>query len=111
MIARGKILILLVLAVAAMTASACGAGEPPGASDGSNHEINLYHCGVEPTRFERRLWRAKPVPFDETNKPEDFRGTGTMTLVSKDEARFVDESGATIDFVPVEEGWEPPPCG
>ena len=79
-------------------------------SGGSEHSIELYHCGIEATEFEGRRWAADPPPFDSTNVPEKFVGHGTMTVTSDDTALFADESGIEIEFVRVDEAWEPEPC-
>lgn len=71
--------------------------------------VALYHCGVEPVMFEGREWVVPSPPFDATNAPAGFAGTGRMTRTSEVEAVYVDRSGARIDFR-VLEGWQPPPC-
>lgn len=67
-----------------------------------SHVVTLYHCGVNPTRFEGRIWRVPPesTPIDEENVPRTFVGRGTMLRVDKNQARFVDESGVELTFLP-----------
>lgn len=74
------------------------------------HEIELYHCGVSPTRFATREWMIPPrrQPFDIATAPESWVGTGTMRLHGKDQAVYTDDSGIQLWFQPSE--GDHPPC-
>jgi hypothetical protein len=71
--------------------------------------VELYHCGVVPFSFGEERWVSDPPPFDATNAPADFTGTGTIELVTYRKAIYTDSSGAEIQLRADEE-WEPPPC-
>jgi hypothetical protein len=68
----------------------------------NTHVVTLYHCGVNPTKFDGRTWVVpeEQVPFDELDAPASFVGRGTMVKVQDDKALYVDESGIEIIFRP-----------
>lgn len=70
--------------------------------------VTLYHCGVNPLRYEGRDWEVPDAeqPFDATNAPPSFVGEGTIEQISADELRYTDASGLTLRFVP-DDGTEP----
>lgn len=68
-------------------------------------EIELGHCFVEPVAFDGDQWN---VPFDDQFgggglEPDNWQGTGVMTRVAEDEARFDDDGGASVTFLLVED--------
>ncbi len=69
------------------------------------HEVTLYHCGVLPTTFLGERWEVpeEAVPFDGTNAPAEFVGTGVMGLLTREQAVYRDDSGIKIAFVPADE--------
>lgn len=69
------------------------------------HQVALYHCGVLPTTFLGERWEVpdEEVPFDETNAPAEFVGTGVMALLTWEQAVYRDDSGIKIAFVPAEQ--------
>ena len=75
-----------------------GASEP--------HVVTTYHCGVQPTVFQGRVWKVPPGFNDERQAgyPSSFTGTGTMTRLDSDTAEYVDQDGTVVPFVPVEQG-------
>lgn len=67
-------------------------------------EVELGHCFVEPVLFDGEEWN---VPFDSQfgwggMAPKNWKGTGAMTRVSEDRARFEDDGGSTVAFLPVD---------
>ncbi len=68
----------------------------------NSHVVTLYHCGVNPTKFDGRTWAVpeEQVPFDELDAPASFVGRGTMAKVQDDKALYEDESGIEIVFRP-----------
>jgi hypothetical protein len=77
--------------------------EKPGLKVGVPYRIELYtHCGIDYwTRFDGSYWDA--VKYDNSTgnpphglgNPVDF---GTMTLLSRNEAEYVSESGKVFAF-------------
>jgi len=67
-----------------------------------SHVVTLYHCGVNPTQFEGRVWVVPEdqLPLDGQDSPKSFVGRGTMVEVGQDKALYVDESGVRIVFRP-----------
>lgn len=68
-------------------------------------EIDMGHCFVEPVTFDGEQWN---VPFDQQFgggglQPDGWVGTGVMTRVDDDEARFADDGGASITFLLVDD--------
>jgi hypothetical protein len=66
-------------------------------------EVEMGHCFVEPVLFDGRRWN---VPFDKQFgwgglEPRNWVGTGVMKRVSQDRARFDDDGGSTVVFLPV----------
>lgn len=72
-------------------------------------DVTLYHCGVDPIVFRGRRWVVPDPPFDATNAPEEFAGTGIFKQRSSIDAVYFDDSGEAIRFE-ASEDWEPPPC-
>jgi hypothetical protein len=74
-------------------------------------DITLWHCGIEPLEVEGRRWVADPPPFDETTAPPELTRHGTLTVAPDGgSATYTDDSGITVDLVPVADDWQPPPC-
>ena len=68
-------------------------------------EIEMGHCYVEPVSFDGKQWN---VPFDQQFgggglQPRGWVGTGVMTRVDDDEARFDDDGGASVTFLLVDD--------
>jgi hypothetical protein len=90
-----------------------------------DHEITLWHCGIDATGFAGRRWEAAwPPPFDGTNAPfpfnepkggKTFTGRGSIELVAADRAVYTDDGGVTVTFRPAgTPGFGTPPdfvCG
>jgi len=67
-------------------------------------EVKLGHCFVEPMVFDGKRWN---VPFTKQFgwgglQPKNWEGTGAMTRVSEERARFEDDGGSTVIFLPVD---------
>ncbi|MEJ7795382.1 MAG: hypothetical protein WKF50_07510 [Nocardioides sp.] len=67
--------------------------------------IELGHCFVEPVAFDGEQWN---VAFDQQFgwgglAPRNWQGTGVMTRVADDEARFDDGGGATVRFLAIDD--------
>lgn len=62
--------------------------------------VELWHCGVWLQGYPRGMWETKHPPFDATNAPESFTGTGTARVVRKDRLVYRDDGGQRILFVP-----------
>jgi hypothetical protein len=78
---------------------------------GTEVDITLWHCGIEPLEVDGQRWVADPPPFDETNAPPELTRHGTVTVAPDGgSATYTDESGVTVDLVPVGDDWQPPPC-
>lgn len=119
--ARTGVLICLFL-VAATTACS---GVDPGASGtaspavsfadssspaDSTVKVSLTHCGVAPLQHRDRTWEVPdPPPFDGTNVPEAWTGSGTIVQLTPAQLRYRDSSGIKINFVP-DDGIAPSPC-
>ena len=77
---------------------------------GGSVKVELYHCGFEPLAYRGKIWEvAPPEPFDATNAPASWKGTGTVTTVTETRLLYRDESGVEVEFVP-DDGVPPPPC-
>jgi hypothetical protein len=78
--------------------------ERGGLQIGVPYRLRLYtHCGIDFwTRFDGSYWNAlgynnrRGNPPDGLGNPSD---PGVITLVTRDSARYVSESGLAIDFV------------
>lgn len=68
----------------------------------------LTHCQLEWAYFDGRYW-VPPAPVSEPGGEANF-ADGVMTLVSREEAVFVADSGPEVRFRPAPEGYRPPPC-
>ncbi len=70
--------------------------------------ISLWHCGIEPIRYDGQLWEVPDgeEPFDETNAPDSVALTGTIQRISANELHYVDDSGISLRFGP-DNGTEP----
>jgi hypothetical protein len=78
---------------------------------GTEVDITLWHCGIEPLEADGQRWVADPPPFDETNAPPELTRHGTVTVAPDGgSATYTDGSGITVDLVPVGDDWQPPPC-
>jgi hypothetical protein len=88
-------------------------GVRPALSEDDQAEIGMgyryelpTHCGVEHAYFDDRWWTATPRLYESearVNPPPGWGNPmepGTMRLVSRDEARFVADSGHTARFKP-----------
>lgn len=68
-------------------------------------KVEMGHCFVEPVAFDGERWN---VPRDKQFgtgglQPANWRGTGVMTRVGEDRARFKDRGGAVVVFRPVDD--------
>lgn len=75
----------------------------PRAAPSQRLEIEMGHCWAEPVTFDGEQWN---VPFDQQFgwgglEPTGWQGSGVMTRVGEDEARFDDDGGASVTFLPV----------
>ena len=72
-------------------------------------EVSLWHCGIETITVNDRRWEVPndEEPFDGTNAPESFAGTGTIEQAGPDVLRYTDDSGIQLRFVP-DDGTDPP---
>lgn len=72
-------------------------------------EVVLWHCGIGSITVDDRRWEVpnEEEPFDGTNAPASFAGSGTIERVGPDELRYLDDSGVVLRFVP-DDGVEPP---
>jgi hypothetical protein len=78
---------------------------------GTEVEIVLWHCGIEPVELDGQRWVAQPPPFDETTAPPELARRGTLAVApGGGSATYTDASGVTVEMVPVGEDWQPPPC-
>jgi hypothetical protein len=78
---------------------------------GAEVDIVLWHCGIEPVEVDGQRWVADPPPFDETNAPPELTRHGTVAVAPDGgSATYTDDSGITVDLVPVADDWAPPPC-
>lgn len=80
--------------------------ERAGLEIGVPYGIDLYtHCGIDFwTRFDGSYWDAVGYDNSTGNPPEGLGNpsdSGTMTLLSEDEAEYVSASGKVIRFVRV----------
>lgn len=72
--------------------------------------VSLYHCGFDPFKHNGQTWEVPhPPPFDGTTAPQNWKGTGTVILLTADHLRYRDDSGIEVDFVP-DDGKAPPAC-
>ncbi len=69
--------------------------------------VRLWHCGVRLVGYPRGTWEMKHPPFDETNAPASFTGTGTARVVDGrgahdnfDRLVYLDNGGQRLVFVP-----------
>lgn len=77
----------------------------PAAAASERLEIEMGHCWVEPVTFDGEQWN---VPFDQQFgwgglEPDNWQGTGVMTRVAEDEARFDDDGGSSVKFLLVDD--------
>lgn len=77
-------------------------------SNGTRVTISLWHCGVEPLRIGDTLWEVREPPFDATNAPASFSGSGSV-VNDGSTLRYTDDKGAILTFT-VDDGTSPPPC-
>jgi hypothetical protein len=73
-------------------------------------DVDLYHCGFEELEWDGDTWISDPPPFDATNAPDDFAGTGTIERTGDGRALYTDTSGAEVEFTIKPPGWEAPLC-
>lgn len=73
---------------------------------GKAHAV-LWHCGIRLQGYPKNMWEMERPPFDATNAPASFTGTGTVRVVDGDGAldnadRLVyrDNGGQRLVFVP-----------
>jgi len=89
-------------------AGASSSPSPSGVATSSGPQVVLYHCGVDPLRYDGVLWEVVAPPFDGTNAPDTFTGFGTF---QRDGERllFTDRGGARLTFT-IDDGVPPSPC-
>lgn len=68
-------------------------------------KVEMGHCFVEPVAFDGEQWN---VPLDKQFgsgglQPANWRGVGVMTRIGRDHARFKDDGGAVVVFLPVDD--------
>ena len=66
--------------------------------------MGLGHCFVEPVAFDAEMWS---VPVDRQFgwgglQPEHWTGAGVMVRTGRNRARFEDDGGAEVVFLPVD---------
>jgi hypothetical protein len=71
--------------------------------------VTLYHCGIDPLKYNGQTWEVPNPPFDATNRPQTWRGTGKVIALTTEHLRFRDDSGIVVEFVP-DDGKPPPIC-
>jgi hypothetical protein len=71
--------------------------------------VSLNHCGFDPLKHHGQTWEVPHPPFDGTNAPRSWNGTGTVILLTADQLRYRDTSGIEVGFVP-DDGKAPSPC-
>ena len=63
--------------------------------------VTLYHCGLNPIIFKGKTWEAGPATlFDNTNKPAEWRGHGTITEISPTRLLYRDDSDIGVTYLP-----------
>ncbi|MBB2903341.1 hypothetical protein FHR75_004183 [Kineococcus radiotolerans] len=82
--------------------------ESGAAGDSVPVQVSLYHCGVEPLVLDDTTWEVPQPPFDGTNAPASFTGSGSVVRDGK-VLRYTDEAGALLTFVP-DDGVQRPLC-
>ena len=79
------------------------------ALDPDKIDVKLWHCGIEPLRYDGRFWEVPPPSLDATNAPSRWRGRGTATIVDDDTLVYLDDSGIKLTFVTAD-GVKPGGC-
>lgn len=74
--------------------------EQPTQPPATRVQVSLYHCGFDPLVHNGKTWEIPEPPFDATNAPEDWAGTGTITSMTERTLVFIDDSGIKVTFVP-----------
>lgn len=106
-----RLLTLAVAGVAALVTVGCSAAPTttaaaPTTSPGSVRvTIEMNHCWVEPVSFDGEQWN---VPFRRQFgwgglQPRNWQGTGVMVRLGENRARFDDDGGASVVFLPVDD--------
>lgn len=68
-------------------------------------QVSLYHCGFRPLSYDGKTWEVpEPTPFDATNAPEAWKGTGTITSITETSLEYLDDSGIEVGFVADDDG-------
>lgn len=63
--------------------------------------VTLYHCGLDPISYQGRTWEAGPATlFDNTNKPAEWQGHGTITEISPTRLLYRDDSDIEVTYLP-----------
>lgn len=63
--------------------------------------VSVYHCGLNPLAFDGQIWEAGPATlFDQTNAPQEWIGSGTVTHSTSSELVYRDDAGIEVRFVP-----------
>lgn len=68
-------------------------------------EIELGHCFVEPVTFDGEMWN---VAIDQQfgwggMQPSNWRGRGLMVRIGENRARYRDDGGGVVIFLPVDD--------
>lgn len=79
-------------------------------TDRQDVDIELFHCGFIAVDAFGRGWLPEEPPFDATNAPQDWVGSGVLRLVEENLTVFFDEGPSRIPMVPADELPEPAPC-
>lgn len=66
----------------------------------------MAHCFLEPVFFDGDTWSVAfgdQFGWGGIDMPPDWRGTGVMTRLSEDRARYEDDGGTILEFLPVQD--------
>ncbi len=88
-----------------MTARRPVAAQPPPRQ--AEAHVSLWDCGIRLQGYPRNMWKMERPPFDATNAPDSFTGTGTVRVIdgggaldNADRLVYRDNGGQRLVFVP-----------
>jgi len=105
---------LTSVAVAAAVAvlTSCSAGdakpsrdEPTEAVVGERIEVVLSHCFIETVTFEGQEWNVRfrdQFGSGDYRLPQTWEGQGVIEEVESNRARYTDDGGTELEFLPVD---------